>query len=82
MIKYESDCVGCQLPCLYKYCPHYQAEVHVCDRDRCNKKAHYCIDGEDLCEEHAAEELNEIIIDGLSIKEKAEIAGLEAKSYF
>ena len=27
----ESDCVGCELPCIYEACPHYQVEVHYCD---------------------------------------------------
>lgn len=58
MLKYESGCVGCQLPCIYDSCPYYRIPVNYCDK--CKDYADIQIEGKDLCEAHAEEILNKI----------------------
>ena len=70
MVKYESECVSCGLPCLYEQCRYYRVERHYCDE--CNDAAVVKIDGEDFCRECANEKLNEWF-DDLSIKEKCKV---------
>ena len=49
MVRVESDCVDCGLPCLYEACPHYQAFVYECDD--CGEEVNdlYNFDGLELC---------------------------------
>lgn len=49
MVKIESDCVECGLPCLYESCPYYQVVVYECDccGDEVDKL--YSFDGQELC---------------------------------
>ena len=49
MIRLESDCVDCGLPCLYETCPHYQVVVYECDC--CGEEVDnlYYFDGQELC---------------------------------
>lgn len=35
MIKKESDCVGCGLPCWGNACPHYEVITLICDKCGC-----------------------------------------------
>ena len=51
MVKTESGCVSCGLPCLYTSCPYYQVTVLECDRCHDEVEELYEVDGEDLCEE-------------------------------
>lgn len=32
MIKSESDCLNCGLPCKYELCPHYRIKRLCCDK--------------------------------------------------
>lgn len=77
MIRYESHCVNCDLPCIHESCPYYKVEVHFCDE--CGEEADYILDGDDYCED-CAEEYMSGFFKELSIKEKAEVLGIEFKN--
>lgn len=48
MIKYENDCVGCDLPCLGSSCPNRNVPHYYCDE--CGDETTlYDYDGEQLC---------------------------------
>lgn len=48
MIRYESECVSCGLPCLSKACPYYSVPHYYCDE--CGDETDiYEYDGEQLC---------------------------------
>lgn len=51
MVKFESDCLECGLPCKGKACPHYEIEVHYCDE--CGKELEFIYedDGDEVCED-------------------------------
>lgn len=49
MVKIESDCVDCGLPCLYDSCPHYQVVVYECDDCGDEVDSLYYFDGQELC---------------------------------
>lgn len=51
MVKVESGCVSCGLPCWGTACPNYQVLVLVCDRCHDEVDELYEVDGEDLCED-------------------------------
>ncbi len=51
MVKVESGCVDCGLPCLRTACPNYKVLVLVCDRCHDEVDELYEVDGEDLCED-------------------------------
>lgn len=78
MIKQESNCVSCQLPCLFMSCPYYKTEAVCCDR--CGDPAVYNIDGMDYCESCAAEELDETFR-SLSVKEMADTLDVDINIY-
>lgn len=57
MIKVESGCVSCGLPCLYEGCPYYK-EVHAyCDKCEFEEDL-YDFEGEQLCEDCIFERLD------------------------
>lgn len=71
MLKYEDQCVNCQLPCLGNSCPYKNVPVYYCDE--CKETCALCyIDGNVLCTDCAKEYLQESF-DNLSIKEKSYI---------
>lgn len=77
MIKIESECVDCQLPCIKSKCPYRRVERIVCDV--CVEEiAEYIIDGEEYCEQCAEEYLNNTF-DGLSLSEKAKALDVQLK---
>lgn len=49
MVRVESDCVDCDLPCIYEACPYYQMFVYECDD--CGEEVDnlYYYDGQELC---------------------------------
>ena len=48
LIKIESGCVDCGLPCVYNTCPHYEYVVYECDC--CGEESKlYHFDGQELC---------------------------------
>lgn len=50
MVKTESGCVNCGLPCIGKACPYHTVEIHYCDE--CDEELDdiYEVDGDELCE--------------------------------
>ena len=49
MVRTESGCVDCGLPCLHSACPNYLVLVYECDRCHDEVDELYEVDGEDLC---------------------------------
>ena len=62
-MKYiDSDCVNCDLPCIYHACPHYEVTRYVCDSCKEEDVALYEFDGQELCIECIKKQL--VIVDG------------------
>ena len=64
MVRYESDCVSCGLPCLGTACPHYRVLVMTCDK--CGEETnalYYGRNGNELCADCALEELEKVRVD-------------------
>lgn len=78
MIKIETNCVACGLPCTHESCPFYNVKVHYCDI--CGYEADYCIDNEDLCEECAKKVLKNVFEDE-SVSKQAKILGFNYEKY-
>lgn len=51
MVKRESGCVSCGLPCLGRACPHYEEITLVCDKCGHSVDDLYEYDGGQVCEE-------------------------------
>jgi hypothetical protein len=49
VIRTESGCVDCGLPCLYEACPNYQVFVYECDCCGDEANSIYYFDGQELC---------------------------------
>lgn len=49
MVKYESECVDCGLPCLHEGCPYYKVERHYCDECEVSDCDIYEYGGRELC---------------------------------
>ena len=80
MIKTESACVDCQLPCLGNSCPLINVECLVCDE--CGEEPVDCsIDGRDLCK-NCAYEFLEDCFNQLTYPEKSKILGLDYKNLY
>ena len=48
MVRVESGCVDCGLPCIYEACPHYKVVIYECDSCGDETKLfHY--EGKELC---------------------------------
>lgn len=77
MLRYENECVGCQLPCLGSRCSKQNIPVIYCDNYD-NEKADYRIKDNDLCEKCAKAFLQEMF-DELSIIEKSEILDIKVE---
>lgn len=63
MIVKESDCAGCQLPCLYEACPHYEVIVLYCDKCNCEVEDLWEFDGEQLCADCIFDSLDKVTLD-------------------
>lgn len=62
MIRVESGCVDCGLPCLYNACPHYEHVVFECDS--CGEEIKlYWFDDRQLCIDCIIEQLEEVKCD-------------------
>ena len=49
-MKYiDSDCVGCDLPCIYEACPYYKVTRYKCDDCGDKDIVLYEYDGLELC---------------------------------
>lgn len=49
MIRLESGCVDCGLPCLHRACPNYQVVIYECDCCGDEVDNLYNFDGQELC---------------------------------
>jgi len=78
MIGKISNCVDCQLPCLYTSCPYYEVETAVCDL--CGEPAVCHMNDLEYCRSCANEELIETFC-CLSTKEMAEALGMDFTKY-
>ena len=62
MIRTESGCVDCGLPCLHSACPHYEHVVYECDNCEEESKL-YWFNGKQLCISCIEEQLEEVCYD-------------------
>ena len=77
MMKYESDCVCCGLPCKYELCPHYRVKAYYCDKCKDDTPAEYEYDGTHYCKDCLESKLDVRFMRVLSVSEKIEALGLE-----
>ena len=49
MVRVESGCIDCGLPCLYGACPHYKVVIYECDSCEDETDNLYLFDGQQLC---------------------------------
>ena len=59
MIRIESNCCDCGLPCLHAACSHYEYIIYECD-DCGEENKLYWLDGKQLCIGCIAEHLEEV----------------------
>lgn len=78
MIKEESECVGCALPCIHDSCPYYRVQLHYCDS--CGEPADIETDGKDYCYDCAEKDINEELL-ALPFSEKCVLLGIEIENY-
>ena len=62
MVKYETECVSCGLPCLGSGCPYYRVPVYYCDNCGC-EDAECTINDHDMCEDCARDYLKQEFAD-------------------
>ena len=80
MIKYESECVSCGLPCLGGGCPYYSVPVYYCDE--CGERdAEYTIDEQDLCEDCAKKYLIHEF-ENMDVSEMAELLDISLETRY
>lgn len=63
MVRTESGCVDCGLPCLYSSCPYDRVTVLECDRCHDEVDELYEVDGEDLCLSCLKKEFRKVVDD-------------------
>ena len=63
MIRIESDCCDCGLPCLHESCPHYKVVIYECDDCGYPVDALYRYDGLELCIECIEKRLEKVEYD-------------------
>ena len=62
-MKYiDSDCVNCDLPCIYDACPYYRVIRYKCDICGEEDVTLYELDGQEICIECVAKQLT--VVDG------------------
>ena len=62
MVKVESGCVDCGLPCIHGACRYYKHVIYECDS--CGEESPlYWFDGNQLCIGCIAEKLEEVCYD-------------------
>lgn len=62
MVRTESGCVDCGLPCLYSACTHYKYIIYECDN--CEEEGKlYWFNGKQLCISCIEEQLEEVCCD-------------------
>lgn len=62
MIRLESGCVDCGLPCIHEACPHYKVVIYECDDCEEEEKL-YWFNGKQLCISCIAKQLEEVYYD-------------------
>ena len=63
MIAIESDCVDCDLPCIYEACRHYRTVHYYCDK--CGEEdIIYEFNDEQLCLDCILKKLERVEYDG------------------
>lgn len=60
MIRYESQCVDCGLPCIGNACRYYKVRILECDNCHEEFDRLYNFDGDELCESCVLERLEVI----------------------
>lgn len=63
MVRIESDCCDCGLPCLYGACPHYKAVRYICDCCEEEIDDLYYFDNQELCLDCIEQRLERVEID-------------------
>ena len=65
MIRYENQCVQCDLTCMKENCPNYIVTVLICDKCKSEvEELYYGSDsGKELCAECALEELERVKVE-------------------
>ena len=63
MIKYEDNCVDCDLPCIGRNCPCINVKHLYCDKCGYEAEKLYILEGEQLCEECLMETIETIGLD-------------------
>lgn len=63
MIRVESECVGCGLPCLYGACPYYKVKRLYCDDCGEDMEHLYRFAGYELCVDCVLKQLERIDYD-------------------
>lgn len=80
MVRIESHCVHCGLPCLCDGCPNYRVRVHYCDV--CDTEgAEYTMDGQDFCEDCAKDYLRDAFSD-LTVTEQARLLDIDIEARY
>lgn len=65
-MKYvDSDCVNCDLPCIYESCPYYEVTRYMCDECKDQDVVLYEFDGQELCIDCVKKQLR--VVDGSDI---------------
>lgn len=67
MTYIDSDCVNCDLPCIYNACPYYEVTRYQCDDCGEMDITLYEFDGDELCIECVKKRLR--VVDGSDIYE-------------
>ena len=49
MFTYESDCLGCGLPCMGEMCSHFKVKHYYCDGCGDDDREIYEFDEQELC---------------------------------
>lgn len=62
MVRTESGCVDCGLPCRYNACQHYKCNIYECDNCEKGSKL-YWFNGKQLCIDCIEEQLEEVCYD-------------------
>lgn len=60
MIVVESECVDCDLPCIYEACPYYRVARYYCDKCHDEVDDLYAWGNEELCADCVLKQLEKV----------------------
>lgn len=60
MIVIESECVDCDLPCIYDACPYYRVLRYYCDECHEEVDELYVCGNDELCKDCALKQLEKV----------------------